>query len=315
MCLREGANMFLRVLKFLFVVVRNLFDMDKKKPDIKWVEINKNEKGEYEAYEIPRIIWIYWDSVDRPTFVNICISQVRKKCPEFDIILLNKNNVLNYIELPLLDESLPKALVADLIRLKLLERYGGVWMDASIFLNESLQWILSRLNGQDAFLFYSDECTADIEHPISENWLIVSPKKSKFIHAWLREYESCITSNDPVSYYSAIKENKGLMQNLTKPDYLLCYISAIMVLSNSKFNILYASSATVGHFFNYKYRFDGNSVAVDMLLKNRKRIFVPKLIKFTSGTRNAMEKYIEKGFYTKRSLIGGVVSSLKDIAR
>lgn len=68
-------------------------------------------------------------------------------------MVLNENNVHNYITLPEVNGSLPKSNVADIIRLLLLKKYGGVWMDASIFLTEGLEWITSRMQNHEAFLF------------------------------------------------------------------------------------------------------------------------------------------------------------------
>ncbi|WP_440506968.1 capsular polysaccharide synthesis protein, partial [Serratia nevei] len=148
-----------------------------------------------------------------------------------------------------------------IIRLLLLKKYGGVWMDASIFLTEGLEWITSRMQNHEAFLFYSNECTSNIDKPISENWFIVCPRESNFIQAWLREFEGCATSDDPKNYYANLERRDELLQRLTRPDYLLCYISAIVVLDRNHFNILYASSESTGHYFNYKHNWDGIYVA------------------------------------------------------
>lgn len=299
--------MIRKIIKMLKIV----FEKKENSPNVSWVEINSDKKKQYENYEIPKLIWIYWDSEVLPEIVRMCVEQVEKVCIGYKVVVLNNKNVNDYITLPEVNEVLPKSNVADIIRLLLLKKYGGIWMDASIFLTESIEWITSRMFNQEAFLFYSNECTTNIDKPISENWFIVCPKESEFIQLWLKEFESCATSDDPKNYYANLDRKEELLQGLTRPDYLLCYISAIVVLDKHDFNILYASSESTGHYFNYKYDWDGTYVATELLLKNKSKVAIPKLIKFNSSTRKGVERFIKKGLYTKNSLLGSYISALK----
>ncbi|ENJ8542514.1 hypothetical protein AB2M82_003899 [Raoultella planticola] len=302
--------MFLKKIirnSFLILKVFRVITAKREKEVLpKWVEINSANKSKIDAsdYDIPKIIWMYWDSDDIPMVVQICVKQVMSLCGDHQVILLNRNTVHDYIDLPTLNSDLPKAIVADLIRLMLLEKYAGIWMDASIFLTENFDWIFSKINNQDAFLFYSDECTVDETRPISENWFIVCPKNSKFIKEWLAEFKGCILSPSPTNYYNNIKNDKSRIQNLSHPDYLLCYISAIVVLEKFNFNIIYVSSGTVGHYFSYKYNFNGYLIATEMLLRPEGKLAGTKLIKFTSTSRSVIEKFISNGVFVKGSLLG-----------
>ena len=73
--------------------------------------------------------------------------------------------------------------IADFIRLSLLEKYGGIWVDASIFLTEDFNWFLKRLKDEDVFLFFSDECTLDLKTNCRK--LVYSGTKGKFIYTRL----------------------------------------------------------------------------------------------------------------------------------
>ena len=262
-------------------------------------------------YVYPKIIWLYWDSkVEIPSVVLLCLERVKKFCPDFDVRFLNEVSVKEFIHVPELPLQLPAAIKADYIRLKLLAQYGGVWMDSSIFINESLEWVFEKINNHDAFVFYSDECTIDIKSPITENWLIISPINSGFVKSWFEEFSKCIFSDDPVGYYNDLKSDKSFMQNLSRPDYLLCYISAIKVLKENKFKLLYASSASSGHYFNYKHNFNGDFVAVELACKDENKIPRVKLIKLNSGSRIALQKKIDSGDVIKNSYIGNIINTL-----
>ncbi|WP_241640458.1 glycosyltransferase family 32 protein [Rosenbergiella epipactidis] len=269
-----------------------------------FLEINKGNKNPGKKYTYPKIIWLYWDEPEPPLLVQLCVQRIKELCPDFEIYLLNKNNINDYIQIKDIPHKLAKAIVADLIRLKLLVKYGGVWCDSSIFLNENLDWVFDRLSNQDGFLFYSDECTVDLSRPISENWFIIAPIESEFILKWHDEFERCIYSDSPTEYYEDIINNSRLIQKLSKPDYLLCYISAIKVMDEGFFNILYTSSLSMGHFYNYTYKFNSRAIAICLLFKNKSKVKRLKLIKITSHGRNKIDYFLKKRLYSKNSLLG-----------
>lgn len=283
---------------------RIVFSKKDETPVTEWVEINGDSKRVYENYFIPKKIWIFWHSANVPNIVKACIRQASEMCIGYEIIVLNTSNIDEFIDIPHIYADVPISNKADLIRLMLLEKYGGIWMDASIFLTESLDWIISMLDRHEAFLFYSDECTSDTKRPISENWLIACPKESDFIKNWKDEFYKCITSNSPKTYYDNL-ENRGYhLQKLTRPDYLLCYISAIVVLSNTKYNILYTSSGSTGHYLNYKHQWNGIGVAIELLLRNKSRLARTRLIKLNSSSRAGVETLMKMKLINNNSILG-----------
>lgn len=290
-----------KILRVLYLLVKNFFEKGGESKNLNFIEINKTIVKDKTI--IPKIIWLYWEDAEIPDLVKLCYKSIKKHCQEYEVNFLNASNVLDYIDLPNFPNEIPLAQKADLIRLELLLKYGGMWMDASIFLTRNLDWILSRIDDHDAFLFYSDECTTDIAHPISENWFIASPKNSQFIREWRDEFKKCITSLNPKEYYSDIKFNKEIVQNLTVPDYLLAYISVIVCLRRNKYKILYASSGSVGHYYNYKYNWSGYAVACHILFRNKRNIYNPYLIKFASNSRKPIEKLMNFGLYNKKSIL------------
>ena len=89
-----------------------------------------------------KIIWICWFQGigNAPDIVKMCYHSICQKFGrEFQIILLDEVTVNEYVRLPDSIEEKYKAgfisrqTYADLIRLALLDKYGGTWMDATIF--------------------------------------------------------------------------------------------------------------------------------------------------------------------------------------
>ncbi|MFH3664785.1 capsular polysaccharide synthesis protein [Acinetobacter baumannii] len=295
-------GIFKKERKLFNVLVRNL----SKNIDIDWISYKKRPNEKVEGI-IPKVIWIYWDSPEHSLLVELCVKQVERMCPDYKINVLDGDSVYEYIDLPKFNNDLPVANISDYIRLSLLSKYGGVWMDASIFLTESIEWIISKVQGYDAFLFYSDACAVDINNPISENWFIIAPVNSPFIKAWFLEFSKCVMSSDPKNYYKFLWDNKELLQKIENPQYLICYISAILALRESDYNILYARSGSAGHYYNYKFNSSDVLVAAALLFKNKERIFIPKLIKFTKDTRLATENYLKQRKFKRTSLLGEAI--------
>ena len=90
-----------------------------------------------------KIIWQFWQQgldENTPKVVKTCFSSVEKFRGEYEVIILSKETLNDYIELPdfIWDKfgkggfTFPK--VANLVRLYLLSAYGGVWLDATIYL-------------------------------------------------------------------------------------------------------------------------------------------------------------------------------------
>ena len=96
---------------------------------------------------LPRKLWILWYQgfSDAPLIVKICIESWINKNPGWDVIILNKTNINNYITLDVPKEIINRLNLnhqSDLVRLALLSKYGGVWADATTFcINPLDEWI------------------------------------------------------------------------------------------------------------------------------------------------------------------------------
>ena len=90
-----------------------------------------------------KIIWQFWQQgVDEntPKLVKTCFGSVEKYRGEYEVIILSRETLNDYVELPSFvwekfgtgGFTFPK--IANLVRLFLLSAYGGVWLDATIYL-------------------------------------------------------------------------------------------------------------------------------------------------------------------------------------
>jgi len=152
------------------------------------------------SYILPRKIWIYWDSEELPKDISLIIDNNKKKLPDWDIKVLNKNNLKQYLDIyafPKTYDTLSLQHKADYIRLKLLSKYGGIWMDASIIINskeeiENLykQTLNNKIELTAFTLLEKDESYT--YHQNIENWFLIAPLKSNIVALWLEEFEKAI---------------------------------------------------------------------------------------------------------------------------
>jgi len=110
-----------------------------------------------------KIIWQYWhQEIDESTskIVVQCLNSVKKYKNGYEIIMLSKENVNDYVELPafvwkkLGTDRFNFAKLANLIRLYLLYAYGGVWLDATHYLTKPIEEDMLQ---KDFFAFQRSE--------------------------------------------------------------------------------------------------------------------------------------------------------------
>mmetsp|Transcript_87932 Transcript_87932/g.188613 ORF Transcript_87932/g.188613 Transcript_87932/m.188613 type:complete len:544 (-) Transcript_87932:240-1871(-) len=162
-----------------------------------------NTKGLYSGHQpaIPKIIWSYWINMpgkndsDRtkdtiPQFIDICTASWKKLNPGYKVHVLNDTTMWEFVnrsELPKQFDQLMIQHKSDAIRLALLARHGGIWIDASTILVKPLEQILGsnpsdertffELNGQPTrhVNAMDYEKRVDWKYHHIENWFFASP--------------------------------------------------------------------------------------------------------------------------------------------
>lgn len=118
-----------------------------------------------------KIIWQYWgqgyDTQTLPEIVRICLDSVEKYCEDssYEIVRLSDNNLGDYIHFPDFvwrNKSLYKpAFFSDLLRVALLNTYGGCWLDATVLLTGKIP---SRYWEYPYFVYQRDNSEAYKEY-------------------------------------------------------------------------------------------------------------------------------------------------------
>lgn len=88
-----------------------------------------------------KIIWQYWGQgfENLPVKLKQCIDSVDKWKGDYSVIRLDDSSIEYYLDLPQYIQEAKKymsrAHFSDLLRVCLLSLYGGIWMDASIYMS------------------------------------------------------------------------------------------------------------------------------------------------------------------------------------
>lgn len=110
-----------------------------------------SRQREKEEGKVPPIIWTCWlQGVDQASdFIHLCMASQRKCWEGFEQHILTLDNLHEWVDIPqfvidkYVSKKMPAALFSDILRMAVLKKYGGIWLDASVFctgfLNESLQ--------------------------------------------------------------------------------------------------------------------------------------------------------------------------------
>lgn len=99
------------------------------------------------VYNGKKYAWsCWWQGMEEaPELIKACINSQKKYLPEeIELILITQDNYRNYVDFPqwLLDKvengKVTLTTFSDVIRASLLYKYGGIWLDSTILLTESL---------------------------------------------------------------------------------------------------------------------------------------------------------------------------------
>ena len=114
-----------------------------------------------------------------------------------------------------------------MVRLNALARYGGFWADASIFMTQSLKWIIQK--ECDFFGYYLDEFTTDVRYPVVENWFFACIPRCPFVSMWRDALMHIFNFSDEEEYVQYYKQFANI-QNIPYPEYLTSHVAAQYVM-------------------------------------------------------------------------------------
>ncbi len=135
----------------------------------------------------PDTIWLCWlqgmDSA--PLIVKRCYESLKRNVPDKKIILLDENNIFDYVDMPdyIIDKwkqgIIGAAHFTDLVRLELLIKHGGCWIDATVLCTDG--GIFEYIDKEPLFMYSFYYFGFNPEIMELNNWFIYSSTNNNIL--------------------------------------------------------------------------------------------------------------------------------------
>lgn len=160
-----------------------------------------SQEKEREGY---KIFSLWLQGIDNaPELIKKCISSVKSKYKD-NYILIEEANLKEYITVPSFIQAkwnkgqIGSAHYTDIVRLELLNKYGGFWMDATLFLTDKIP---QSIYDEDFFMFMA---ASEYSYVFIQNYFIRSKEGNALLNLWLATlYEYWKNEEEAVDYFFA----------------------------------------------------------------------------------------------------------------
>jgi hypothetical protein len=144
---------------------------------------------------LTKTLWTYWDSSAPAAFVKLCRLSLEHHAGRGwtvrSVSLASAQQLVDRTDLPEQFSSLRPSFQADSLRLALLRRYGGAWVDATAIANMDIEdWAGAAFNdGRNFVGFYIGHYTTPEGPPLVASWALAVPhSESRVMVAWHEAY-------------------------------------------------------------------------------------------------------------------------------
>ena len=213
-------------------------------------------------------IYILWFQgfENAPEVVRHCVQSWKQYNPEWTIVLLSDTNLHEYVSMDYPEMDLWHR--SDIVRMKLLSQYGGVWADATTFCHKPLNDWLPEYIGEGFFVF---------DRPYSNlmisNWFIYAEPSNRLLQEWasatldyFRHHERAHTYFIPHHLFEQVcqtKECKQIWDAVPKFSAIIPHtLKSMEFLSNLHKDI--DSKRVPIYKLSYKYQFQPYDVSMNM---------------------------------------------------
>lgn len=264
------------------------------------------------APAIPRIIWSYWHSAEQPEVVRRCIANWARHNPDYKIHVLSAATLSQHVpaaDRPADFDRHSPARQSDWLRLYLLHRHGGIWLDASIILTRSLDWMLhaQQADSADYLGFYLQRYTTRPQCPVIDSWAMAAPAGSPFMADWFAEFSGRAWPLGDAQYLAELHTHDyaaEVLQRIASPDYMMIHVTAQRVLQRGgayRLHLIRAEDSA--YFYQHASRWRRGFFFANLLLRPAPKA-PAALIKLRGGERRKLEPYLSSRCIHSKSIFG-----------
>jgi len=205
------SNKF-KIIIFVIIILTTIILFSNKSTLINNVNISDYHVNI--SNHLPNYVWLYWENkknTTTPNYIQLCRESVKKNCSKnLNIILLDNININKY--LPNLRKDINNLSIpqkVDYIRLAILKKYGGIYLDSDIILFKSLNYFINLLKYYDFVGFGSNSFFKKyktITYGKISNWAMCSRKNGILVSKSLDEANKILNSNKYINYHELGRE-------------------------------------------------------------------------------------------------------------
>ncbi len=161
-------------------------------------------------HEASKKVWVCWFQgiENAPHLVKRCYRSLNENLCDREIVLITAENMSDYVHFPqFILEKWEKGVIThthltDLLRLELLTRYGGLWIDATVLCTSPENAIPKYFFDSELFLFQCLKPGRDGHSHINSSWLISAKTNNRILQATKYLcYEYWKTHNSMIDYF------------------------------------------------------------------------------------------------------------------
>ena len=143
-----------------------------------------------------------------PGLVKKCFESLQRNLTDREIILITTDNMRDYVKFPEFilekwrDGKITHTHMTDLLRLELLIKYGGMWIDATVLCTSRRENIPDYFFHSDLFFYQTLKPGRDGQAQPVSSWLISAKTNNKILEmARFLCYEYWKKNNEMVDYF------------------------------------------------------------------------------------------------------------------
>ena len=234
----------------------------------------------FDSYVMPKIIWAFWNDDTMPPLIEKITNYNKKNLIGWEYRILHDSTIHKYIpSFPPGYESLSiPAHKADWIRLYLLKKYGGVWLDASLIVNDgaALDTLYQEsISKKSQFTgFSNNEDPSDTIPKFIENWFIMAPLGSIIIEKWFEEFTQAIAIGFD-KYVDQVRKENIDISRITSIPYHTAFVALQKVVQTTPNQPMILNKAIDSMFkIHHECKWDADCVMRGILKDNGKTPYI-----------------------------------------
>lgn len=238
---------------------------------------------------IPKIIWLWWEQGwnNAPFICSYTVQSFTLLNPEFKINLVSRDNINDFIdaEYNWLFNCEGAAFRADIIRLLLLQKYGGIYSDAATFCCINILTFINEINFDKFWGFDIKSYNQINDKRTLASWFYISLPNTYIINTFTNAFLKNAKENPIKHHY-----------------YLHHHILTDLIENDTKFKEWYNKLTKISAFQN-RIRANILSYPSTTVLKEEKWFHPNDIVFFIKNKRFKIIKLRHKGIESQQNLL------------